>query len=140
MDPTARATALARAACDAGKCISANRAVASSSLPEDAIVANGAGNFATRLHRHFIYKRYRTQLGPTKRLHGLRIRLRSRRRSPSRSVPCSPGLATRVPDDRPESQPQCNTMPVIAMVVNNGMYGTIRMHQERSYPGVSGTG
>jgi acetolactate synthase-1/2/3 large subunit len=106
-------------------------------LPEDTIVAGGAGNFAGWLHRHFRYKGFRTQLGPTNGSmgYGYPAALAAKLAEPKRAVlgVCGDGdflmngqeLATAV-------QYGAN---FVALVVNNGLYGTIRMHQEREYPG-----
>jgi acetolactate synthase-1/2/3 large subunit len=115
----------------------------SSSLPEDAIVANGAGNFATWLHRHFIYKGYRTQLGPTSGSmgYGFPAALAAKIAEPKRTVLAWTGDGEFLMTGQEFATAVQYDAPVIVMVVNNGMYGTIRMHQERSYPGrVSGTG
>jgi acetolactate synthase-1/2/3 large subunit len=106
-------------------------------LPDDAIVCNGAGNFATWLHRFFRYKRFGTQLAPTAGAmgYGFPAAIAAKLRFPERVVVAFSGdgdflmtgseLATAV-------QYGAN---VVVLVVNNGMYGTIRMHQERAYPG-----
>jgi acetolactate synthase-1/2/3 large subunit len=106
-------------------------------LPDDAILCNGAGNYTTWLHRFFQYKRFGTQLGPTSGAmgYGFPASIAAKLRHPERIVVAFAGdgcflmsgheLATAV-------QYGINT---IVLVVNNGMYGTIRMHQERSFPG-----
>jgi acetolactate synthase-1/2/3 large subunit len=111
-------------------------------LPEDAIWCNGAGNYATWLHRFHKYTGWRTQLAPTSGAmgYGVPAAIAAKIVRPERTVVCFGGdgcflmacqeLATAV---------QYNAA-VIFIVVNNGMYGTIRMHQEKNYPGrVSGT-
>ncbi|MGH8676502.1 MAG: thiamine pyrophosphate-dependent enzyme [Burkholderiales bacterium] len=115
----------------------------SSSLPEDAIVANGAGNFATWLHRHFIYKGYRTQLGPTSGSmgYGLPAAVAAKIAEPKRTVLAWTGDGEFLMTGQEFATAVQYDAPVVVAVVNNGMYGTIRMHQERSFPGrVSGTG
>jgi acetolactate synthase-1/2/3 large subunit len=106
-------------------------------LPDDAIVTNGAGNFAGWLHRFFTYRDFGTQLAPTNGAmgYGVPAAIAAKILHPERSVVafCGDGdflmtgqeLATAV-------QQGANA---IFLVVNNGMYGTIRMHQERRYPG-----
>ena len=106
-------------------------------LPEDTIVAGGAGNFAGWLHRHFRYKGFRTQLGSTNGSmgYGLPSAIAAKLAEPKRPVlaVCGDGdflmtgqeLATAV-------QYGAN---FVGLIVNNGLYGTIRMHQEREYPG-----
>jgi acetolactate synthase-1/2/3 large subunit len=109
----------------------------SESLPADAIVSNGAGNFTTWVHRFFQYKQFGTQLAPTSGSmgYGVPAAVAAKIVHPSRTVLCVAGdgdfmmtaqeLATAVQYDA----------PIILLIVNNGMYGTIRMHQERHFPG-----
>jgi acetolactate synthase-1/2/3 large subunit len=106
-------------------------------LPPDAIVANGAGNYAIWVHRFLRWHRPATQLAPTSGAmgYGLPAAIAAKLRHPDRVVVAFAGdgcfmmagneLATAVQHDA----------PVIVIVVNNGMYGTIRMHQERRYSG-----
>jgi len=111
-------------------------------LPDDAILANGAGNYATWLHRVYRYRRFRNQLAPYAGAmgYGLPAAIAAKLADPGRIVVAWSGdgcfqmtgqeLATAV-------QYGAN---VVVVVIDNGMYGTIRMHQERQYPGrVSGT-
>ena len=111
-------------------------------LPADAILCNGAGNYTTWLHRFFRYKRFGTQLGPTAGAmgYGFPAGIAAKIRHPERIVVAFAGdgcflmsgheLATAVQYD----------VAVVVLVINNRMYGTIRMHQERAYPGrVAGT-
>ena len=105
-------------------------------LPPDAIITNGAGNYTTWVHRFYQYRRYRTELGPTSGAmgYGLPAAVAAKAVHPDRTVVCFAGdgcflmtgqeLATAVQYD----------LAIIVIVVNNGMYGTIRMHQEREYP------
>ena len=106
-------------------------------LPADAILTNGAGNYATWLHRFHRYRGFRTQLAPTSGAmgYGIPAAISAKAHDRNRTVIAFAGdgcflmtgqeLATAV-------QYQLN---VIFIVVNNGMYGTIRMHQEREFPG-----
>lgn len=105
-------------------------------LASDAIVTNGAGNYAGWLHRYFRYRGFGTQLAPVSGSmgYGLPAAIAAKLRYPERTVLCFAGdgcfqmtgqeLATAV-------QVGAN---VIVLVVDNTMYGTIRMHQESSYP------
>ena len=111
-------------------------------LPEDAIVAGGAGNFAGWLHRHFRYTGFRTQLGPTSGSmgYGLPAAIAAKLAEPSREVVAWCGDGDFLMNGQEFATAVQYGAPIVAMVVNNGMYGTIRMHQEREYPGrVSGT-
>jgi len=106
-------------------------------LREDAIVANGAGNYTVWVHRYYRYRRPRTELAPTSGAmgYGFPAAIAAKLRHPDREVVAFAGdgcflmypqeLATAV-------QHRAN---VVTIVVNNGVYGTIRMHQERRYPG-----
>jgi acetolactate synthase-1/2/3 large subunit len=111
-------------------------------MPEDTIYTNGAGNFSVWLHRFHRYTGYRTQLAPTSGAmgYGVPAAIAAKLRFPERKVVCFAGdgdflmagqeLATAVQYDA----------PIVVVILNNGMYGTIRMHQEKHYPGrVSGT-
>ena len=111
-------------------------------LPPDFILANGAGNFATWGHRFHRYPRFRTQLAPTSGAmgYGVPAGIAAKLIEPERAVVVLAGdgdfqmtgqeLATAVQE----------RAGVLFVLVDNGMYGTIRMHQQRTYPGrVSGT-
>lgn len=111
-------------------------------LPEDAILTNGAGNYAAFLHRYFRWKRYGTQLAPTSGSmgYGLPAAIAAKLAHPDRLAICLAGdgcLQMTVTELSTAAQ---YGAPIIVIVANNGQYGTIRMHQERHYPGrVSGT-
>jgi acetolactate synthase I/II/III large subunit len=114
----------------------------SQSLPEDAIVCGGAGNFSGWLHRFFRYKGFRTQLGSTNGSMGcgLPAAVAAKLVAPSRTVVAITGDGDFLMTGQELATAMQYGAPVIALVVNNGMYGTIRMHQEREYPGrISGT-
>jgi len=111
-------------------------------LPEDAVVAGGAGNFASWLHRHFRYTGFRTQLGPTNGSmgYGLPAAVGAKIAMPERTVVAFCGDGDFLMNGQEFATAIQYGAPIIALVVNNGMYGTIRMHQEREYPErVSGT-
>ena len=107
-------------------------------LPGDAVQTCGAGNFTVWAHRFAQFTQFGTQACPRSRLDGLRASGRGRRAAasiPTAIVVCftgdgdfvmsSPELATAVQYD----------LPIVVLLVNNGMYATIRMHQERQFPG-----
>ncbi|MBI3454271.1 MAG: thiamine pyrophosphate-binding protein [Candidatus Rokubacteria bacterium] len=111
-------------------------------LPADAIMTNGAGNYTAWLHKFYPFRRYRTQLAPTNGAmgYGVPAAVAAKLVHPDRTVVsfngdgcflmCGQELATAV---------RYGLDPLF-LVINNGMYGTIRMHQEREYPGrVHGT-
>ena len=112
-------------------------AVLSRELPENAIITNGAGNYAAFLHRYFTYKAFPSQLAPVSGSmgYGLPAAIAAKFCHPDRVVVTLAGdgcfqmtgqeLATAVQFE----------LPIIIIVANNGSLGTIRMHQERRYPG-----
>jgi acetolactate synthase-1/2/3 large subunit len=114
----------------------------SDNLPEDTIIAGGAGNFAGWLHRHFRYKGFRTQLGSTNGSmgYGYPAAVAAKLATPNRTVLGLCGDGDFLMNGQEIATAAQYGAAFVALVVNNGMYGTIRMHQEREYPGrVSGT-
>ena len=106
-------------------------------LPEDTIVAGGAGNFAGWLHRHFRYKGFRTQLGPTNGSmgYGYPAAVAAKLAQPERNVIAVCGDGDFLMNGQEIATAAQHGAAFVALVVNNGLYGTIRMHQEREYPG-----
>jgi acetolactate synthase-1/2/3 large subunit len=106
-------------------------------LPEDTIVAGGAGNFAGWLHRHFRYKGFRTQLGPTNGSmgYGYPAAVAAKLAVPSRNVIAVCGDGDFLMNAQELATAVQYGAAFVALVVNNSLYGTIRMHQEREYPG-----
>jgi acetolactate synthase-1/2/3 large subunit len=105
-------------------------------LPGDAMICNGAGNYAAWVHRYYRYRSYRSQLAPTSGSmgYGVPAAVAAKLAAPERPVIAFAGdgcfqmtgqeLATAVQYDA----------AIVVIVVNNSSYGTIRMHQERQYP------
>lgn len=114
----------------------------SDTLPDDAILANGAGNYAAWLHRYFVYKQHGTQLAPTSGSmgYGFPAAISASIAHPDRTVVCLAGDGCfQMTCNEMSTAVQHGAKPII-VVMNNGRYGTIRMHQEKTYPGrVSGT-
>jgi acetolactate synthase-1/2/3 large subunit len=111
-------------------------------LPEDSIVTNGAGNFAAFVHRYFQYKRYRTCLAPTSGSmgYGLPAAIAAKLAFPTRTVVNVQGDGDFLMTGQELATAAQYALPIVTIIANNGMYGTIRMHQEREYPNrVSGT-
>jgi acetolactate synthase-1/2/3 large subunit len=111
-------------------------------LPDDAILANGAGNYATWVHRFHRYRRFRTQLAPTNGSmgYGVPAAIAAKLTAPERIVVCFSGDGCYMMNGQELATAVQYDAPVVFIVVNNGSYGTIRMHQERTYPArVSGT-
>lgn len=111
-------------------------------LPEDAIITNGAGNYTTWVHRFYQYRSFPTQLAPTSGSmgYGLPAAVAARSVFPQRTVVCFAGDGCYMMHGQELATAMQYGLKIIVLVVNNGMYGTIRMHQEREYPDrVSGT-
>ena len=111
-------------------------------LPTNAILANGAGNFTVWVHRFFTYRQPRTELAPTSGAmgYGLPASIAASLRHPERVTVCVAGDGDFLMYPQELATAAQYGARVIVLVVNNGMYGTIRMHQERRFPGrVSGT-
>lgn len=111
-------------------------------LPANAIVTNGAGNYASFLHRYFRWRCHGTQLAPTSGSmgYGLPAAIAASLTHPDRTVVCLAGDGClQMTVNELSTAAQYGATPIV-IVANNGRYGTIRMHQERHYPGrVSGT-
>lgn len=105
-------------------------------LPADTIVCSGAGNYTGWVHRHWTFKQYRTQLAPTSGAmgYGVPAAVAASITNPGRQILSMAGDGC--------FQMHCQELAtavqygakVLFIVVNNGIYGTIRMHQEREYP------
>jgi acetolactate synthase I/II/III large subunit len=111
-------------------------------LPADATISNGAGNYTAWVHRFFKYKRPRTELAPTSGAmgYGLPAAIAAKLRYPGRISVCFAGDGCFLMYPQELATALQYQASVIVLVVNNGMYGTIRMHQEMRFPGrVCGT-
>ena len=105
-------------------------------LPRDAIIANGAGNFAGWVSRFYRYPALRTQVAPTNGSmgYGVPAGIAAKVARPDRLVVSVNGDGDFLMNGQELATAVQYALPVIFIVVNNGMYGTIRMHQEREYP------
>jgi acetolactate synthase-1/2/3 large subunit len=106
-------------------------------LPENGLVTNGAGNYSQWVHRYFQYKRYRTGLAPTSGSmgYGLPAAIAAKLETPDMPVVCFAGDGCFAMTSNELGTAVQYGLPMVILIGNNGMYGTIRMHQERSYPG-----
>jgi acetolactate synthase-1/2/3 large subunit len=106
-------------------------------LPADAIMTNGAGNYATWLHRFHRFQHYGTQLAPTSGSmgYGLPAAVGAKRVYPDRTVVCLAGDGCFLMHGQEFATAVQYGLPILVLIIDNGMYGTIRMHQERHYPG-----
>lgn len=111
-------------------------------LPEDTIMTTGAGNYTAWPHRFYQYKTFRTQLGATNGSmgYGVPAAIAAKLTDRTRTVIAFAGDGCFMMNGQELATAMQYDARVVFIVVNNGMYGTIRMHQERTYPGrVSGT-
>lgn len=114
----------------------------SETLPDDAVITNGAGNYTVWVHRFYRYRRRATELAPTNGAmgYGFPAAIAAKLREPQRTVVCVAGDGDFMMYPQELMTAVQYGAPLVVLVVNNGMLGTIRMHQEREYPNrVSGT-
>ncbi|WP_377289806.1 thiamine pyrophosphate-binding protein [Rhizobium sp. SG2393] len=104
---------------------------------EDTIFTNGAGNYATWVHRFHRFRRFATQAAPASGSmgYGLPAAVAAKKLHPEREVICFAGDGCFMMHGQEFATAVRYRLPIITVVVNNGIYGTIRMHQEREYPG-----
>ncbi len=106
-------------------------------LPEDAIITNGAGNYASWIHRFWKFRHYGSQLAPTSGSmgYGLPAAIAAKLCEPERTVVAFAGdgcFQMTMQEFGTAVQASAN---IIVLLIDNGIYGTIRMHQERHFPG-----
>lgn len=106
-------------------------------LPSDAIVTNGAGNYTVWIHRFYRYRQLGTQLAPTAGSmgYGVPAAVAAKLRHPERTVVAFAGDGCFLMNGQEFATAVQYGANIVCLVVNNGMLGTIRMHQERHYPG-----
>lgn len=105
-------------------------------LPDDAVLSNGAGNYTVWLHRFYRYRHPATQLAPTNGAmgYGFPAAIAAKLQDPRRTVVCFAGDGCFMMYAQELATAVQFSAPLLVIVVNNGMLGTIRMHQEREYP------
>ncbi len=106
-------------------------------LPRDTVICNGAGNFSMWMHRFYRYGPYRCQLAPTSGSmgYGTPAAVAAKIAQPERTVVAIAGDGDFLMNGQELATAIQYDAPIIVILINNGMYGTIRMHQEREYPG-----
>jgi acetolactate synthase-1/2/3 large subunit len=106
-------------------------------LPADTIFCNGAGNFATWVHRFWPFRAFASQLAPTSGSmgYGLPAGVGAKRLWPEREVVVFAGDGDFMMHGQEFATAVQYGLPIIVVLLDNAMYGTIRMHQERTYPG-----
>jgi len=106
-------------------------------LPADAILCNGAGNYAAWIHRFFRFRRFGSHVAPASGSmgYGVPAAVAMKRLYPQRQIVCLAGDGDFLMNGQEFATAVQYDLPFTTIIVDNGMYGTIRMHQEREYPG-----
>jgi acetolactate synthase-1/2/3 large subunit len=106
-------------------------------LPESALVANGAGNYAAWLHRFYSHDAFPTQVAPGSGAMGYAVpaAIAAKLNYPQREVVCVAGDGCFLMSSQELATARALNLRIVFLVVNNGCYGTIRMHQEARFPG-----
>ena len=120
-------------AMDLGPCVATMR----ETLPADTIICNGAGNFSGWWHRYWRYAGPGTQLAPTAGAmgYGVPAAVAASLRRPERTVVALAGDGDFLMNGQELATAVQHGCQMLVIVVDNGAYGTIRMHQEREFPG-----
>ncbi|MDQ0511674.1 thiamine pyrophosphate-binding protein [Ancylobacter amanitiformis] len=105
-------------------------------LPADSIICNGAGNFATWVHRFHRFRSFGSQLAPTSGSmgYGVPAAIAAKRANPKRTVVAVAGDGDFLMTGQEFATAVQYDIPIVVVLIDNGMYGTIRMHQEREFP------
>ena len=105
-------------------------------LPAETIIANGAGNYAIWVHRYYRFRKLGTQLAPTSGSmgYGVPAAVLAKRQFPDRPVVAFAGDGCFMMNGQEFATAVQYGIALVVIVVDNSMYGTIRMHQEREYP------
>ena len=106
-------------------------------LARDAFLCNGAGNYAAWIHRFFRFRRFAQQVAPASGSmgYGVPAAVAMKRLHPERQVICIAGDGDFLMNGQEFATAVQYDLPFTTIVFDNGMYGTIRMHQELEYPG-----
>jgi acetolactate synthase I/II/III large subunit len=106
-------------------------------LPGDAILCNGAGNYAAWIHRFFRFRRFGQHVAPASGSmgYGVPAAVAMKRLFPDRPVVCFAGDGDFLMNGQEFATAVQYDLSFVVIVSDNGIYGTIRMHQEREYPG-----
>jgi acetolactate synthase I/II/III large subunit len=109
----------------------------SDQLPAETIIANGAGNYAIWIHRYYRFRKLGTQLAPTSGSmgYGVPAAVMAKRQHPDRPVIAFAGDGCFLMNGQEFATAVQYDIPLIVIILDNSMYGTIRMHQECDYPG-----
>ena len=106
-------------------------------LPDSALIANGAGNYAAWLHRFYSHDAYPTQVAPGSGAMGYAVpaAIAAKLTHPDREVICVAGDGCFLMSCQELATAAALNLKIVFLVVNNACFGTIRMHQEMRFPG-----
>ena len=106
-------------------------------LAADAIITNGAGGFAAWIHRFFRFRKFGSHFAPVSQSmgYGVPAAVALQRLYPGRRIVSISGDGDFLMSGQEFMTAVQYDLPIIALVLDNGMYGSIRLHQERNYPG-----
>ncbi len=106
-------------------------------LPGDAIICNGAGNYAAWIHRFFRFRCFGSHIAPTSASmgYGIPAAVAMQRLHPKRTVVSINGDGDFLMNGQEFATAVQYDLPIVGVICDNASYGTIRMHQEREYPG-----
>ena len=105
-------------------------------LPRDTVMTNGAGNFSGWIHRYWQYEDFRSQIAPTNGAmgYGVPAGVAAKIACPDKLVVSVSGDGCFLMNGQEIATAIQYNLKILFIVFDNGMYGTIRMHQERDYP------
>ena len=105
-------------------------------LPSETIVCNGAGNFAAWIHRFYRFRHFGTHIAPTSGSmgYGVPAAIAMKRLYPDADIVCIAGDGDFLMNGQEFATAVQYDLPIVVVICDNGLYGTIRMHQEREYP------
>ena len=105
-------------------------------MPPETILCNGAGNFTTWIHRFFRFRRFASHLAPTSGSmgYGVPAAVAMQRLYPKAPILCIAGDGDFLMNGQEFATAVQYGLPIVVVIADNGIYGTIRMHQEREYP------
>lgn len=108
-----------------------------SQMPASALIANGAGNYAAWLHRFYAHDAFPTQVAPGSGAMGYAVpaAIAAKLQCPDRDVVCVAGDGCFMMSTQELATATALRLKIVFLIVNNGSYGTIRMHQEARFPG-----
>jgi acetolactate synthase-1/2/3 large subunit len=106
-------------------------------LPDDAIICNGAGNYASWIHRYYRFRRFGAHIAPTSASmgYGVPAAVAMQQLFPGRLIVSINGDGDFLMNGQEFATAVQYELPIVVIVCDNASYGTIRMHQERHFPG-----